>query len=229
MYCVKCGVKLADSQDRCPLCGTTVYHPEMERPVAESLYPDILPEKISRSKGGAILLLILFVLPALLVTVCDWQINKSITWSGYVTGALALGYVCLGLPVWFRKPNPVIFTPCAFAAAGLYLLYINWATNGSWFLAFALPVTGGLCLIVTAVVTLMRYVSKGKFFIFGGASIVLGGFMLLVEYLLNDTFHLPAVGWSVYPLVVLAVLGGVLIYLGVSRPAREMLARKLFI
>ncbi len=229
MYCVKCGVKLADSQDRCPLCGTAVYHPEIEKTATEPLYPDILPEKVSRSKGGAILLLILFLLPALLVTVCDWQINKSITWSGYVTGALGLAYVCLGLPTWFRKPNPVIFTPCAFAAACLYLLYINWVTDGSWFLTFALPVTGGICLIVTAVVTLMRYVSKGKFFIFGGASIALGGFMLLVEFLLNSTFRLPAVGWSVYPLVVLAVLGGVLIYLGGSRSAREMLARKLFI
>ena len=28
MYCVKCGVKLDDSLERCPLCGTPVWRPE---------------------------------------------------------------------------------------------------------------------------------------------------------------------------------------------------------
>ena len=28
MYCVKCGVELADSQRVCPLCGTRVFHRE---------------------------------------------------------------------------------------------------------------------------------------------------------------------------------------------------------
>ena len=34
------------------------------------------------------------------------------------------------LPLWFRRPNPVIFVPVDFAAIGLYLLYINFATGG---------------------------------------------------------------------------------------------------
>ena len=29
MYCVKCGVELADSQRVCPLCGTRVFHPDI--------------------------------------------------------------------------------------------------------------------------------------------------------------------------------------------------------
>ena len=39
-----------------------------------------------------------------------------------VAGALVVSYVVLALPVWFRRPNPVIFVPCDFAAAALYLL-----------------------------------------------------------------------------------------------------------
>ena len=31
MYCVKCGVELADSQRVCPLCGTRVFHPDIPR------------------------------------------------------------------------------------------------------------------------------------------------------------------------------------------------------
>lgn len=30
MYCIKCGVKLADSEKKCPLCNTIVCHPEFE-------------------------------------------------------------------------------------------------------------------------------------------------------------------------------------------------------
>ena len=33
MYCVKCGVELADSQRVCPLCGTRVFHPDIPRPI----------------------------------------------------------------------------------------------------------------------------------------------------------------------------------------------------
>ena len=30
MYCIQCGVKLADSQSACPLCGTVVFHPDIK-------------------------------------------------------------------------------------------------------------------------------------------------------------------------------------------------------
>ena len=29
MYCIKCGVELADSERVCPLCGTRVFHPDL--------------------------------------------------------------------------------------------------------------------------------------------------------------------------------------------------------
>ncbi len=230
MYCINCGVKLSDTEKCCPLCQTRVYHPELSQPPGQKLYPDQEPRQRSASKGVQVLLTLLTLLPALIVLLCDYQINAQIVWSGYVIGALVIFYVVMILPLWFRKPNPVIFTPCGFAALAVYLLYINWTTGGNWFLSLAFPITGGVCLIVTAVVTLMRYVPKGGFFIFGGASIALGAFMILVEFLVDITFHIPKFfGWSLYPLLVLGLVGGALIYLGSSRPAREMLERKFFI
>ncbi len=230
MYCVNCGVKLADSEKTCPLCGTKVFHPDITQEQGSRLYPATGPGERVDTKAVQTLLTILFLLPVLLVFLCDRQINGEITWSGYVMGAIGLGYIVLILPSWFKKPNPVIFTPCGFAALALFLLYINLKTGGNWFLTFAFPVTGGLCLIVTAVVTLMRYVPKGALYIFGGAIIALGVFMVLVEYLLDVTFQIPKFfGWSFYPLVILGLLGGYLIYLAISRPAREMMERKFFI
>ena len=176
MYCIQCGVKLSDTEKQSPLCGTRVFHPDFDMPDGPSPYPKRKnPPTAPRSFLGHIILTALFLIPILVVPLCDIQLNGNVTWSGFVTGALLLGYVMFILPLWFRKPNPVIFVPCSFAAIGAYLLYINLATGGNWFMTFAFPLTGGVCLIVTSVVTLLRYVPKGTLYTLGGASIAMGG------------------------------------------------------
>lgn len=231
MYCIKCGVALADTEKQCPLCGTTVFHPELTQKEAAPLYPHHrMPTPQAHPWGALLIISMLFLLPVSICLVCDWQINGIIGWSGYVVGALSVLYVMTVLPGWFRHPNPVIFVPVSFVAIGLYLLYINIAVGGNWFLSFAFPVTGCLGLIITAVVTLCRYVRKGKLYIYGGACIALGGFMLLLEYLLHITFGLPGIGtWSPYPLIVFSLLGANLILVALCPPLRESLERKFFL
>ena len=139
MYCIKCGVELADSEKVCPLCGTRVFHPDLPRAQGEPPYPpqaQARPEEVSHT-GALFVLTVLLALPAVLSILCDWRVNGRIVWSGYSVGGAALLYVMVVLPLWFRRPNPVIFVPVDFAAIGLYLLYINFATGGHWFLTFA--------------------------------------------------------------------------------------------
>ena len=231
MYCIKCGVKLADSEQKCPLCGTRVFHPDFSAPQGEPMYPqNRAPVPQVSPKGALVIVTTCFLLPLLITLLCDLQINAAVTWSGFVIGALVVSYVCIVLPLWFRKPNQVIFTPCVFTAIGLYLLYINLATGGRWFLSFAFPVVGVIGLIVTALVTLLKYVRRGRLYIFGGASIALGLFMPLMEFLLCITFEpVRFVAWSFYPLTVLVLFGGMLIFLAISRSAREAMERKFFI
>ena len=232
MYCIKCGVKLGDGAKPCPLCGTVPFHPDIPVQETESLYPEEKYPTDRLSPQGTLIVVttVLFLLPIIITLQCDLLLSGTVTWSGYVIGALLTAYVPGVLPYWFRKPNPVIFVPCTFAAIGLYLLYIDLATAGGWFLGFAFPVVGAFGLIVTAVVTLLRYVRKGILFILGGALAALGGFMPLVEFLLVITF--PAIEfhwWSLYPLTALVILGGTLIFLGICKPARETMERKLFV
>ena len=231
MYCIKCGVKLADNQKACPLCETVVFHPEIMPTDDDPLYPvQRHPAPQVQSRAALVVVTTLFLLPLLITALCDLQLNDAITWSGYVIGALAVSYVMLVLPCWFRRPNPVIFVPCGFAAVGLFLLYISIATGGGWFLSFAFPVTGAVGLIVTTVVALLKYVGKGALYIFGGALLALGAFMPVMELLLNLTFGFPQrLIWSVYPLVALVLLGGMLIFLAICRPARETMERKFFL
>lgn len=230
MYCIRCGVQMVDGQTQCPLCATKMVLPE-DLTRDTRLYPvGRHPAAKKRRLWPHVVVAAAFLLPMLIVLICNWQLSHEITWSGYVVGALLVSYVILGLPGWFKNANPVIFTPCGFAAVILYLLYIDLMTGGSWFLSFAFPVAGGIGLIVTAVVTLVKYVRKGLLYIFGGAFITFGAFMLLMEFLLVITFPaVPFIGWSLYPLAVFAVLGGLLIFLAICRPARDMMERKTFL
>ena len=232
MYCIKCGVELADSEKRCPLCGTPVFHPDLPRNLPEPPYPAdrrIRREDVNRS-GILFVLTVVALLPAILSLLCDWRINGTIVWSGYAAGAVGLLYVMIVLPLWFRHPNPVIFVPVDFAAIGLYLLYLNFATGGHWFLSFAFPVTGAIGLLVTAVVVLTRYLHGGWLYIYGGAFILAGGLAVLVEFLINLTFQLhETFFWSFYPLAAGVILGLMLIVIAICKPLRESLQRKFFL
>lgn len=233
MYCIKCGVKLAEEKKPCPLCGTVPFHPELAAQESESLYPvGRYPanSQVSPVVALTIITTLLFLLPIFITLQCDILVTGRISWSGYVVGALLTTYTLVVLPMWFKKPNPVIFVPIGFAAVGLYLLYINFAVGGSWFLSFAFPIVGFTALNVTAVVTLVKYVKRGLLYILGGSFIATGFFMPVMEFLLNMTFHISKVYyWSVYPLTALVLLGGLLIFLAICKPARETMERKFFI
>ena len=232
MYCVNCGVELADSEKVCPLCGTRVFHPDLPRREAEPPYPTDAPARQEEISRWGVLFVVtgLALLPVVITILCDWRINGGIVWSGYVAGAIALLYVVAALPLWFRRPNPVIFVPVDFAAAILYLLYINFATGGHWFLSFAFPVTGAIGLLVTAMVALLRYLPGGQLFVVGGALICAGGIAVLIEFLINFTFRLhETFFWSLYPLVAGVLLGLTLLVIGLCKPLRQSLHRKFFL
>ncbi len=232
MYCIKCGVKLAEPSQACPLCGTVPYHPELTGQDAARLYPENRYPVAQLSPKGALIVLtvVLFLLPVCITLLCDLQINGEVTWSGYVVGALVCVYLPVMLPFWFNRRNPVIFVPISFVGIGLYLLYISVATGGGWFLSFAFPMLGIVALIVTAAVTLLRYLSRGRLYVFGGAFLTAGLAMPLAELLVNITFQVEKFyWWSLFPLTVLVLIGGMLLFIALYPPARETMERKFFI
>lgn len=231
MYCVKCGVQLADTEKSCPLCATRVCHPDIQQPDAPPLYPESREKEKPINRWYIMLIVsILYLLPISICLVCDLSIGGGLSWSGYVLGGMAIFYAAFLLPSWFKHPNPVIFVPVTFAVVALFLLYIDLHLSGGWFLTFALPVTGYLALTVTALVTLTRYIRRGRLYIYGGFTIALGLFCVLLETLLHITFGLPGFGtWSLYPLVTLTLLGLAMIATAIYRPLREALEKKFFL
>ena len=232
MYCIKCGVELADSEKVCPLCGTRVFHPDLPLPDGEAPYPaDARRRTEEFNRAGLLFILtMLAIIPAVICLLCDWRVNGHIVWSGYAAGGIVLTYILAVLPLWFRRPNPVIFVPVDFAAILLYLLYIDLATGGRWFLSFAFPAVGALGLLVSAMVALLRYLPVAHLYIFVGALIISGGLAVLTEFLINLTFKVhQTFFWSLYPLAAGVLLGVMLLIIAVCKPLRRSLHRKFFI
>ena len=233
MYCVQCGVELQKGVERCPLCGLPVYHPALPEEPEAAPYPRYTEgEKVSH--GGLLFLLsFLFLIPLLLCLLVDLNLNAAVTWSGYVCFGLLAGYVVFCLPLWFRRPNPVIFFPVAIAALLLLALYVERKTGGRWFLSFAFPLGAALMLIIEAEIVLLRYAVGQRrhrvLVILSGGCIAMGGLCLLVEFLLKLSFSLPMLWWSLYPLCALVLLGLMLLTVGLCPPLRRSLHKRFFL
>jgi len=106
MYCIRCGVEMEDGEKQCPLCGTTVVHPDFTGRVKDEMYPSgKLPTAARRSKIWQIILAVAFALAVTIVVLCDLQINHAVSWSGYVIGALVVGYM---LPVLYNIYHMIV-------------------------------------------------------------------------------------------------------------------------
>ncbi len=228
MYCIKCGVELADSERKCPLCLTPVYYPGLN-PDPERPYPDTKPNLPRVNKKVIYLMLsFLFLIAAVISLIADLNLGGGIIWSGYVLTGLALAYLIVIFPAWFprNRRTPAVFAPCDFAAVALFLWYVCYATGGNWFLTFGLPVTGGAALISCAVIILCYYIRRGYLYIFGGACIATGLFTVLIEWLVDVTFK-PNFNfiWSPYPAISLGLVGIMLIIIAIVKPFRDSLYR----
>ncbi len=231
MYCIKCGVELADSEKCCPLCGTSVYHPDIFIKHTQPPYPDVHDKKKHLSKKGIIFIFsLMFVIAVFVMMLVDLRISSAVTWSGIASLGVAWGYAALVLPLWFKRPNPVVFVVLDVVLAAGYLLYIDVYFDGGWFLSFAFPVCGIILVISTAATVLFKYLHRGRLYIWGGLMFALGGACMLIELFINITFNVHSFFlWSLYPAGALVLIGICFIVLAVCKPLREYLAKRFFI
>jgi hypothetical protein len=225
MYCVKCGVELADSERKCPLCMTPVYLPgissDPERP-----FPKFdKPEKVN-PRGIIFIITFVCLISAIISFVCDFNLGNGITWSGYAIGGIALFYVIFILPFWFKKYNPAIFVPSGFAAIAAFVAYVNFEIDGNWFLTFAFPIIGATCLVFSSICILSYYLKRGYLYIWGGAFLAIAALAPVIEILANATFGLAnTLVWSLYPVIAFGLIGIMLIIIAIVKPLRESLCR----
>ena len=227
MYCVKCGVRLQEGTENCPLCGTPVWNPDASE--KENRYSESLPAHHNDSAvPTAAAMTVIIAIAAAVVTLVCLRLYGHMSWGGYVISSLALFYVIVVLPLWFHNPPAEVFVPVDFVAVGLFLLVVCLLTGGHWFLSFAFPVTLAACLICCAMICLLKYVKGGRLFILGGFLLAMGLYTVLIEFFEHLTFGTPMFLWSLYSFAACAMAGIFLLLSGAIKPLREMFRRRFF-
>ena len=114
-YCPKCGVELAPSEERCPLCKTPA--PQIDAvPDAEKPYPPApnAPDGVRtprKRRTFAAACAILLLIPVLTCVVCDLNIAGTLTWARYVLLSFALLYIYLFPPMVLLRHRLLISIP----------------------------------------------------------------------------------------------------------------------
>jgi len=227
---MKCGAKLSDGQQNCPICQTRVYHPDLAIEPSPT-YPnkDFISEEFNK-KGLLLFITILCGLVSLFLPTFELVISSKFEWSGYALGAILICYVSIVLPSWFKRRSPAIFIPASVTSIIVFLLYINLTTNGNWFLTFAFPITASVGIIITVCATLIYYLRRGRLYIVGGSIIALGIVSMLIEMLLYITFDIGKfISWSIFPLTTLIISGILLIIIAIIKPLKEKMKKVFFI
>ncbi len=232
-YCVNCGVELEKSEKHCPLCNVEVLNPKApwEEP-AERPYPRYLETLVNRidRRYFATLAALIFMIPVLISIIYDLLGGNGLSWSAYIVGAMALVYVIVFLPFYFKRRHTVLFISADCLAVLLYLLFIERMNGGQWFLGIGMPITvaASVCIIVLS----LLFTKKERATILVRTASVLiaaGVFVLCVEMILSiDASGLLKLKWSFYvfiPCVMLSIVASILEH---RKNLKEEIRRRLF-
>ncbi len=232
-YCVNCGVKLAASEQKCPLCNTVVINPnetgENKREEAYSKrYEDYPVRKINIKYLTQIILAVIAV-GVIVQTLCDFLISFNLSWSLYAIGAFGL-LVCFALPVLTKFKSPYIATMIDLVALALYIYMIALMTKGElWYFEFYLPLHILTSVYIWCMVIFLRK-KRRNFFRAGGISLLFVCFLLILIELLLDIFIVGEVYliWSLCCAPLLIAIATLLLVIAARPKLREEMSRRLY-
>jgi len=231
-YCVNCGVELADSEKRCPLCRVEVLNSQSpwkeptERPY--SRHVDKLMKKIDRRYFAALAGLLLTI-PCVITMLLDIISDGRITWSAYVIGAVALVYIVVWLPCYFKKRHPLLFLTADCGAVLLYLLFIERMNGGGWFWGLGLPLVAAASACVLGLALLFIKTGFSVLVKTGGVLLAVGLFVVAAEIVIRLYLYGAAgLAWSLYALIPCAALAAAALMLEHRKNFKESIRRRLF-
>ncbi|MCM1133663.1 MAG: DUF6320 domain-containing protein [Ruminococcus flavefaciens] len=232
-YCVKCGVKLEDSEKQCPLCRTAVYHPDIKIPdSAVQPYPEehIILLREMNNKYKIIIATICIFIPAILTFICDYKINSEIIWADIVFSSVCFLYSLIFIPMIFTKKDVLVYLGADFSALLLFMWYMSFTLGQNWFLPFAMPLILSAVLITFSAILIKRFVNKSYLFVFAVVFILTGADCILIEFLINKVFfdRIDFI-WSFYPCLTFMAVGVVLMLINRNKKLKEQMTKRFFV
>ena len=230
-YCVNCGVKLAASEKRCPLCGTVVINrtDPWKEPETKP-YPDEV-EQIRRvdKKYAAYLIGLIALIPALTCLVTDLMISHGITWSAYACGGILTLYLILMIPFVLGGSRKYISIPLCFVAAASYVALVSFLTSRmEWFPSLGFPLTFLVFAYIYVIVYIWGKKDLMKLTRIAFIIALAGFFVMGIEIIIRRYIKYGGLTWSLIVLIPCLLIAAMLL-LGVKqKKIKEEIEKKLF-
>lgn len=228
-YCVNCGVKLAPSEKKCPLCNTIVYNPNNLVDKYQSSYSDKIEKFKSLNYRFIVKLsiVILFILGFISI-ICDLLISKNITWSIYVICSIL--YLSCHLSFITKK---TILIPMILELLGseLFLFIIAYLNGGLlWYKYLVMP----FIFIVWFHIMLCIYLVKRKTksllrrivvcLMFSSLTLII--IEILIDLYLRNKIYL---NWSIYAILPITIISILIFILSFNKKLIDEIKQRVFI
>ncbi len=190
IICKNCGIELDEGMMTCPLCGEYQLDDDDHEPSQVNYPSDIifLHRKENRKYMWELTGIIAFSAIAV-CTIVDLIIAKGISWSLISDVIILASWVILTLFLYAGK-RTLIVVPGLLLTILTTLFVISTITKGTkWFFPVGLPLTVTLFLAVGTVIAIYRSANHKGLNIIASAFIVLSGFCIVTEMVLDHYFN----------------------------------------
>ncbi len=229
-YCVNCGVKLAKSEHKCPLCETIVVNPNVDINNIEEAYPnriEIHTPKINWKYLFKLFNMFLIVF-GLTTVLCDLFIIGKITWSLYVLASTS--YVGIVLFFMLLK-NKYLSLIIWLLSTELLIFLIAYLNNGmNWFLFLVMPflfIFGIFCLIILWIIkrknkNLIRILSFVFFFC---------ALSIIAIEILIDLYSFKEIDlyWSIFVTLPIILISALFIIISCNKKLLNEIKQRIFV
>lgn len=228
-YCVNCGVKLAKSENKCPLCNTKVINPNKLKDEYEPAYSNKIEKfKIINYKFIAKLTILVLLILALVTVLCDLIITKTVSWSIYVVCAIL--YLSSHLIFAFNKNIYISFT-IILITTELLMFVIAYLNNGMhWYIYLVSQFIFILWCYIMLCTRIIKKRRKGLLrriitcLLF--SSLALIGIESGIDLYRNNIVHYT---WSLYASLPIIIISILLFILSFNRKLIEEIKQRIFI
>lgn len=227
-YCVNCGVKLKNSEKKCPLCNTKVINPSKINAEYEPVYSNKIEnfKKINYKYLSKIAILILMI-TSFLILLLDYVSSKNITWSLYVVASIL--YIGTHLSFAVLK-NTYISLIIHLVSTELFMLFIAYMTNGMhWYLYLVLP----FIFIVWIYIMLVTYLikrKKGEFLKKLSVALLFCGLTIIAVEACIDLFRFNFINynWSFYAALPITIISSLTFILSYNKRIVDEIRQRMF-
>lgn len=231
-YCVNCGVELADSEKRCPLCDTLVINRTNPwKEPKEKPYPEEFERMRSiDKKSAAVISALVALIPTLICIITDILVSSGISWSLYVFGAFASIYVYVVVPFLMGSERIYFSIGICFIATSVYIALISGLSGDfSWYPTIGLPLTISAFFGVLLSTFIIRAVSIPKLYRGACLFILVGLLCIGVEIIINRFLNLNRISWSLLVLIPCVIFALIMVVCEKVQKLKDELSKKFYL